>query len=489
MKKSIFITLLLIVNINVAQNTLLNGDFWKKNPSVASVKTEIANGNNPSEANRNNFDVVTLAINNNAPLETILFLLKQDGNSVDKLTHDGRIYLHWAAYKGNVELVKHLIEQKSDINRTDDKGAIPIAFAASSGMANPKVYELFFNAGNNPKQKFKNGTNLLLLSIANDNELKLADYLVSKGLSYNDRDDLGNTVFNYAARNGDVKLLQTLHKKGIKYDGRALVIASQGSRNQSTTLEGYKYLVEELKINANSVGDNGENVLHNLVRKPNQDEIIAYFITKGADVNLQDKEGKSVLMNATRGNVAVVKTFLPKIKDINVTNKKGQSALTFAIEDGSPEMVDFLLTNGAKTSVLDNKGNNLAYYLIESYRAGSNKFEDFDKKAALLKKANFDLNTPQKDGNTLYHLAVSKNDLNLLLKIEKMGISVNAINNQGMTVLHKAALIAKDDTILKYLIEKGAKKDSKTEFDETAYDLAKENEFLIENNIAIDFLK
>lgn len=165
MKKSIFITLLLIVNINVAQNTLLNGDFWKKNPSVASVKTEIANGNNPSEANRNNFDVVTLAINNNAPLETILFLLKQDGNSVDKLTHDGRIYLHWAAYKGNVELVKHLIEQKSDINRTDDKGAIPIAFAASSGMANPKVYELFFNAGNNPKQKFKNGTNLLLYQL------------------------------------------------------------------------------------------------------------------------------------------------------------------------------------------------------------------------------------------------------------------------------------------------------------------------------------
>lgn len=492
MKKIILFTILLTTSLINAQNTLLQAEFWKNNPTVSSVQAEIKKGNSASESNTNNFDPTTLAINNNAPLETILYLIKQEGNSVHKLTHDGRIYLHWAAYRGNVELVKYLINNGADINLTDDKGAIPLVFAASSGQADPALYEVFFKAGNNPKQKFKNGATVLLLAIANDKDLKLVDFLKTKGLSIKDTDDLGNTAFNYAARNGDIKLLKDILKRGVKFDGRALVIASQGSRSHSNTLETYKYLVEDLKINPNSLGDEGENVLHNLVKKPKQEENIAYFLAKGTDVNQQDKELNTVLMNAMRGSIDVVNTFFSKVKDINTTNSKGMSALSFAVENGSAEMVQFLLAKGAKTDLVDKKGNNLAYYWVQSYKPATAKKEqndDFQTKYDLLEKAGVNFSNSQKDGSSLYHLSTAKNDLALMMKLEKIGIDLNAKNEEGMTVLQKAALTATDDSILKYLVSKGAKTDIKTEFDETAYDLASENELLIKNKVSLDFLK
>jgi ankyrin repeat protein len=492
MKKILFIALLLTAGFSNAQNTLLNAEFWKRNPELSSVQAEIKNGNSPSEANKNNFDVVTLAINNDASLNTIIFLIDQEGNSVHKLTHDGRIYLHWAANRGNVALAKYLLEKGADSKRTDDKGSTALVFAALNGQTNPALYDLFFKAGINPKQKYKNGANLLLLAIYNDLDLKLADYLSTKGLSLNDKDDLGNTAFNYAAKGGSIQLLQKLNKKEIKFDGRALIVASQGTRAASTHLETYKYLVEDLKINANSIGDSGENVLHNLVKKQKQDEIIAYFLSKNTDVNHQDKDGNSVLMNATRGTVNLVETLISKVNDVNVRNAKGLSALSLAVENGSSEMVAFLLANGAKADVIDTSGNNLAYYWIQSYKPavnGKDANDDFQNKFRLLQTAGLDFVTPQQDGNSLYHLAVAQNDVHLFTKLEHLGADINAKNKEGMTALQKAALTAKDVSILHYLVSIGARKDMKTEFDETAHDLASENESLMANKISLEFLK
>lgn len=190
--KNIFLTLSLITTVWCSaqqKNSLLDQSFWKTAPDVATVKAEIEKGNSPSAATPNAFDVTVMAINNDAPVATIKFLLEQPGNEVNKLTHDNRIYLHWAANKGNVEIIEYLIAKGSDINLEDSKGETPLTFAAIGGQSNPKLYEAFFKAGIEPKKKYKDGINLQLMTIATDKNLTLSDYLATKGLSLKDVDN------------------------------------------------------------------------------------------------------------------------------------------------------------------------------------------------------------------------------------------------------------------------------------------------------------
>lgn len=493
MKKNLFISIALVATLfSSAQqkNTLLEAAFWKTAPNIETLKAEIAKGNDPAQANANAFDVVVLAINNDAPNATIKFLLEQPGNPVNKSTHDNRIYLHWAAYKGNVEIVEHLITKGSDINLQDSHGATPADFAATSGQSNPALYEAFFKAGLNPAKKYNNGANLLLLSIAFDKNLTLAEYFTTKGMSLKDVDSDGNTAFNYAAKVGNIDLLKKIAAKGIKYNDNALFFAAQGSRRETTSLEAYKYLTEELKLKPTAVNKSGENILHLLAGKPNQKEIISYFLAKGAAANKANKDGNTPFMIAAgaRENGAL-ELLLPAAKDINLKNLKGESALTMAVKSGTPDNVALLLNKGADVNVVDKDGNNLGVYLIQSYRPESKGPDPLEAKIKLLQDKGLNLAAAQKDGNTLYHLAVVKSDLTLLKKLASLNIDVNAKNKDSMTALHKAAMISKNDEILKYLISIGAKKDIKTEFDESAYALAKENEFFTKQNVSIDFLK
>jgi ankyrin repeat protein len=504
MTKNLFISFALATTFFVSaqqKNTLLEQSFWKTAPDLAAVQAEIAKGNSPTASTANAFDVVVMAINNDAPAATIKFLLEQPGNGVNKSTHDNRIYLHWAAGKGNLEIVEYLITKGSDVNLEDSHSTFPITAAASNGVSNTAVYEAFFKAGVDPKKKYKDGANLLLIAIPFDKNFILSNYFATKGLSLTAVDSDGNTAFNYAARTGNIPFLKTLLEKGVKYTDNALVIAAQGTRKEPNTLETYKYLVDDLKLKPTVTSKEGQTVLHFLATKPNQTEIINYFLAKGVDVNQADKEGNTPLMVAAsaRETNGALEQFLPIVKNNNTLNAKGESALTMAVRSGTPTAVALLLDKATDVTVTNKDGNNLGAYLIESYRpqmgmataAGAigQKQDPFAAKTKLLQEKGLNLATPQKDGNTLCHLAIAKNDLALLKKIADLNIDINAKNKDGLTALHKAAMISKDDAILKYLVSIGAKKEITTEFNESAYALAKENETLTKNNVSIEFLK
>ncbi len=489
--KSIVVMLFLALSLSTFaqnKNIFLDREFWGTQPTVETVKQKIKEGNNPAEANANNFDGVVYATLQDAPLETITYMISQKGNDVNKLTHDGRTYAFWAAYKGNAELVEYLLENGAKTNITDDKGNTIINFAAASGQANTAVYDILTKYDAELIKKTNpNGANALLLAAPYDKDFKLMTYFQSKGLDINSVDKAGNGIFNYAAKTGHIALMNSLLKKGIKGTDEAFIFAANGTRGSANGIEVYKYL-ERIGLNPNVSNEEGITPLHVLASRSKDLEIIKFLLEKGLDVSTKDLKGNNAVMNAaSRNDLIVVKTLVEKLKTINTTNKHGQSALSLALKGNSPDVVRYLIEKGYDTTIIDADGNNLVYYLVESY-SKRNK-EQFTQKMEVLKKNKVDLTAVQKNGNTWYHLAVEKNSIELLEIATTMDQDINAKNNEGNTALHIAAMKAQDNSVLKFLLKHGAKKQIVTDFDESAYDLAKENELLKKNNISIEFLK
>ncbi len=494
MKKHIFFILLIgFISPFFAQdsNIFLKRDYWKSNPSITDIEKNIAEGHDVVALNRFGFDAVSYALIENVETKTVKYLLTKKGNDVNKLTHDGRTYIFWAAYKNNLELMDFLVRQGAKTDIIDDHGNTVLNFAAVTGQTNIKLYDFLIQHGANPLlEKNHDGANALLLVAPFLEDPNMINYFASKGLDVHSTDDYGNGLFSYAAKGGNIKMLDQLIAKGFvngKTSDKAMIFASQGTRGKKNGLEVYKYL-EKKGISINATDHKGRNPLHAIAYDREDVETFEYFINNGVDINQPDDDGNSPFMNAANGNALKIIEFLSTyVKDINAQDKIGRSALAKAVNRNSPEVVTFLIKKGADVQVLDNDGNSLMYYLIKAYR--SNASEVFNSNLKTLKEAGLDINKTQGKGKTLYHLAVEKDNLDVLKRIQDFGIDVNQKDDNGLTPLHLSAMKAKDERILKYLISIGADKTINTDFEESVYDLANENELLQNNNININFLK
>ena len=494
LKHGVFLLLLSLAWQSSAQeNVFLNRDYWKRNPSIEQIEKDITAGHDITELNRNMFDAVTYALLEKADNATVKYLLEKKGNEVDKLTHDGRTYIFWAAYRDNLEIMEYLVSKGAKANIEDSHGYSVLNFAAVTGQTNPKLYDFLLLHGADIRATNHNGANAILLVAPFAKDMAILDYFADKGQGFNSTDDHGSGLFLYAAKGGHVALLKALVDKGIPYkdvnqDGsNAILMASQGTRGTQSNLETYTYL-ESVGIAVNTIGEKDRNPLHAIAARNQDLAIYSYFLEKGVDVNKPDSDGVTPFMNAAdRNSIAVLKFLLPHVDDINAKDKKGQSALAKAASRNSPEAVSFLLAKKADINTIDAKGNSLSYYLVNNFDA--KKPERFESKLKAMQKAGLDITKSQQAGNTLLHLAVKENDLALLKRLQEFDIDINKKNDDGNTALHLAAMTSKDGSILKYLIEQGADKTVKTDFDESVYDLAVENELLRKDTIALEFLK
>ncbi|EDP94874.1 ankyrin repeat domain-containing protein [Kordia algicida OT-1] len=488
--------LLFLSSVSFAQksNAFLSRAYWKTNPTIIDIEKKIAEGNDIAELDGNMFDAVSMALIEKVDNETIKYILSKKGNDVNKLTHDGRTYIFWAAYRNNLEMMRFLVEKGAKTDIIDSHGYSLVNFAAVTGQLNTELYNLCLTYGANfSTDTNKQGANALLLVAPFAKNFEIIEYFTSNGLSIKSTDAHGNGIFNYAAKGGNITFLKSLVDKGIDYrkisknNENAIIFASRGLRRKTNSLSTFKYLVS-LGISANITTNEGETPLHSLASKSKDIATFKFFIGEGVDANQVNKDGNTALLIAAyRNEETIVQYLISNTKNSNHQNKEGRSALANAVYRNSPEIVALLLKNNADVTVVDKEGHNLGYYLLKNFE--SQKQDNFDKKLAMLQAKGFNLTKPQANGNTLYHLAIDNENLDLIKYIKSLNVNVNQKNKEGITPLHLAVMKAKNTKIIKYLLSIGADKSQKTDFEETAYDLAKENEILQKENIDINFLK
>ena len=494
---TIVIVALLITSALVkaqTDNIFLNRDFWKGDVTVSTLAQKIKEGNDPAALNANAFDATVYALLEKKDVAIIKYLLAQPGNDIAKKTHDSRIYLHWAAYAGDVPTVQYLLDEGSSTTALDSHSYTPLAFGVNAGQVNPAIIDAFQKAGVNlTAQQSETGVNLLLLAAPSLKTSADLDYFLNKGFDINATDVNGNGIFNYAAKKGNIDFLKSLVDRGVTYktlakDGsNAFLFAAQGGRGYSNPLAVYEYL-QSLGLDANAVTKKGVTPLHRLAYSNKDAAIYNFFIKAGVDVNQKDHNGTTAFHNAAyRNDLAIVKLLAQQLTDINIMNDKGQTPLMLAVSGNDMSVVQYILDNGGDAFAKDKEGNTLATYLVQSYSARNPKA--FENKLALLSKEGVSLTTTQAEGNTPLHLAVLKNDAKLTALMLAQKPAINAKNSEGLTALHIAAMKAKDDRIMKLLIASGADRTIKTDFEESALDLATENELLQQNNIPLTFLK
>lgn len=491
MKKIITLLLLALPLLMVAQrpqrpqqgdsNIFHDRSFWQTKPDVATVKQKIKEGNNAVKQNRAAFDALTFAIMAKAPVETIAYILSLPGNDVNKSTHDNRSYLMWSGYAGDLETMKLLLSKGADTKVVGSHGFNWYTFTLNAGHENTAIYNLMVANGIDLKETNRRGANAILLLAQHSKDGKIIEYFQEKGVDIHAEDSDGNNLLFYAISKGNLPLTKKYIAQGFDYkkinkEGENLVLAaSHGGRGGYNSIEVFEYLAS-LGLKMDLVNHKGQTALHLLARGVKDPNVMNLFINKGVDVSKKDNEGNTAFLYAVQGsNIAVMKQLLPKVKNINQNNNDGYTALTFATQRINLESFELLKSKGANADVVDSDGNNLFYHLFKAYnRRSARNFEPFAK---ALKAAGVDASKASKN-ETLLHIAIANGDPKLIQKAFAFDAKINQKNKDGLTPLHLAAMKANNPRLLKMLLKKGADKTILTDFEESAYDLAKENELL-----------
>ena len=293
---------------------------------------------------------------------------------------------------------------------------------------------------------------------------EIIELLIDRGFDINQDNGGSGSILHLACEKRNREVIQLLIDKGA--DVNNININSEPPMIQLVSVyedEEFEIVLAELLLkggaDVNHNREDGRNLLHNACTYSNL-AAIKFLIDNGASINAIDEDGNTPFHLIDHGYytegplVEIAKLFLDKGMDINVKNNDGHTLL-FTTNDF--DLVSFLVENGADTSMVDNKGQNILHFKVNDNFLNTNieeYIEHMDENQMkiifilLQKEKELNINATTDEGNTVIHLIIDNlNDNNhvydirydapsFIIQLIWLGADPYLVNKEGISVLN-----------------------------------------------------